>query len=162
MIGQCHAVAVALDTDLADYATPDRLHEQIAAAFARRLAGRTNSNRWRPAGSAVTSTSDAGKPAGLRARAILCHPQFWKAAWAAVAVGGTTAVARSSGLPARTRSCSALPMSCRRHDPRTRSSTRANVRPGYSVVTCSGKIVVTSRHHDVDGRSGIPAAYPIR
>src|SRR5215469_17472984 len=49
-----------------------------------------SAQRWRSGGSVMTSTSDAGKPTGLRARAILCQPQFWKAAWAAVAVGGTT------------------------------------------------------------------------
>ena len=53
-------------------------------------------------------------------------------------------------------------MPCRRHDARTSRSTTAKVLPGCSAVTSSGSGVVSSRHHEVDGRSGIPAAYPTR
>ena len=49
-------------------------------------------------------------------------------------------------------------MPCRRHDARTSSSISAKVRPGYSAVTSSGSEVVRFCHHEVDGRSGIPAA----
>ena len=33
---------------------------------------------------------------------------------------------------------------------------------GYLVGYAAGRGVVSSRHHEVDGRSGIPAAYPTR
>jgi hypothetical protein len=49
-------------------------------------------------------------------------------------------------------------MPCRRQEARTSSSVSANVRPGCSVVTSAGSGVVSPRHQDVDGRSGIPVA----
>jgi hypothetical protein len=45
-----------------------------------------------------------------------------------------------------------------RHDARTSKSISAKVRPGCSAVTSPGSGVVRFRHHEVDGRSGIPAA----
>ncbi len=53
-------------------------------------------------------------------------------------------------------------MPWRRQEARTASSVRANVRPACSAVTSSGTVVVRSRHHDVEGRNGIPVAYPTR
>jgi hypothetical protein len=109
----------------------------------------------------VSRTSDTG-PAESLVRPTRLQPHCRNAACAGEAAGRTVAVARSSVRPAKTRSCSARPIPCRRQDARTSSSTRANVRPGCSVVTSSGSGAVSPRHHEVDGRSGIPAAYPTR
>jgi len=49
-------------------------------------------------------------------------------------------------------------MPCRRHDARTSKSISAKVRPGCSAVTSSGSGRVRSRHQEVEGRSGNPAA----
>ena len=112
--------------------------------------------------SGITSTSAAGASGPACARATLRQPHARKACCAAAAAGSTVSVARSSGRPSRIRSCRSRPMPCRRQDARTSRSTTANVLPGCSAVTASGSGVVSSRHHEVDGRSGIPAAYPTR
>ena len=105
------------------------------------------------------STSDTGEPGpSSRVRATLCQPQLRNALCAGAAAGGTVSVARSSGRFSRIRSCSAPAMPCRRHEARTSSSTSAKVRPGCSVVTSSGRGVVSRRHQEVDGRSGMPKA----
>jgi len=111
-------------------------------------------------GSAVTSTSATG-PSGSasdRVRAIRFQPQVRNAFCAGAAAGRTVSVARSSGRPSRIRPCSSAPMPWRRQEERTSRSTRAKVRPWCSSVTSAGSAVVSSRHQEVDGRSGIPAA----
>jgi hypothetical protein len=107
----------------------------------------------------MTSTSSTGVPgSGPRVRATLFQPYRRKACCAAADPGGTVSVARSSGRSPRMRFCSALPMPWRRHAARTASSVSANVRPGCSATVSSGSGVISSFHHEVDGRSGMPHA----
>jgi hypothetical protein len=105
----------------------------------------------------MTSSTGASGPSP-RARAAFRHPQDTKARCAAPAPGGTSAVARSSARPPSSRSCSSLPVPWRRQDAFTSNSVSANVRPGYSAVSCGGSGVVRPRHQEVDGRSGMPVA----
>ena len=95
-------------------------------------------------------------------RATRSQPQARRARWAAPAEAGTLRVARSSGRPRSRMECSSAPMPWRRQAARTMSAVTAKVRPGCSSVIAAGSGVVTSFHHEVDGRSGMPAAYPTR
>lgn len=49
-----------------------------------------------------------------------------------------------------------MAMPCRRQAARTTSRVSAKVLPGCSAVNPAGSGVVSPRHHEVDGRSGIP------
>jgi hypothetical protein len=98
------------------------------------------------------------KAPGPRARPILVQPQFRKAACAAVALGGSLTVTRSSARPSSRSSLSSAAMPWRRQELRTTSWVSAKVRPGCSSVIEAGSGAVRSRHQSVDGRSGIPQA----